>query len=160
MPNNPHTIATTVDQSGPTGTRYLFRQWSDGGAPAHTIVATQSTTTYTATFDTQYQLTTTVSPSLGGSVTAGGWHNVGANVSVTATPASGYEFAGFSGDLSGPTNPQTVTMNTPRTVTANFVLSNRAPAAVPDAYAVDEDERLQSRRPVCTPTTRIRTAIR
>ena len=35
-------------------------------------------------------------------------------------PNTGFTFGNFSGDLSGATNPQTVTMSAPRSVTANF----------------------------------------
>jgi Bacterial Ig domain/Divergent InlB B-repeat domain len=142
VPGNPHAIGTTVEQAGPTGTRYVFLQWSDSGAPAHTIVAPQTATTYTATFETQYLLTTMPAPVVGGSVQTGGWHNAGTNVSLTATPSAGYEFAGFSGDLTGTANPQTVTMNGSKTVTANFVVSNRAPTAVSDSYTINEDTTL------------------
>jgi hypothetical protein len=45
----------------------------------------------------------------------------GTVVSLTATAASGNQFAGWTGDLSGSTNPQSVTMIANRSVTANFV---------------------------------------
>lgn len=41
-------------------------------------------------------------------------------VTVTATPASGYLFTGWSGDASGSQNPLTVTMTGNKAVTANF----------------------------------------
>src|SRR4029434_9859257 len=57
----------------------------------------------------------------GGSITpAGGYFNAGESVPVTATAASGYLFAGFSGDLTGSTNPQSITMDAPHSVVANF----------------------------------------
>jgi endoglucanase len=45
----------------------------------------------------------------------------GTSVTLTATPASGNQFAGWTGDLSGATNPQSITMLANRSVTANFV---------------------------------------
>ncbi len=45
----------------------------------------------------------------------------GTQVTLTATPASGNQFAGWTGDLSGSTNPQSITMLANRSVTANFV---------------------------------------
>lgn len=42
------------------------------------------------------------------------------SVSLTATPAEGYEFSGWSGDASGNTNPLDVTMDGNKTITANF----------------------------------------
>jgi uncharacterized repeat protein (TIGR02543 family) len=41
-------------------------------------------------------------------------------VTLTATPDSGWQFDGWGGDLSGTTNPTTITMNGNRTVIANF----------------------------------------
>lgn len=43
-------------------------------------------------------------------------------VSVEAQPAPGYFFVGWSGDLSGSTNPTTITLDQDRTIGANFAL--------------------------------------
>jgi hypothetical protein len=45
----------------------------------------------------------------------------GTSVTFTATPASGFKFNGWSGDLSGLANPITIAMDGNKTVTANFV---------------------------------------
>ena len=39
---------------------------------------------------------------------------------LTAVPAGGYVFSGWSGDASGTTNPLTVTMNANKSITATF----------------------------------------
>lgn len=44
----------------------------------------------------------------------------GTSVTLTATAATGYHFAGWSGSASATTNPLTVTMNSNKTITANF----------------------------------------
>ncbi len=44
----------------------------------------------------------------------------GTVVTLTATPAAGFQFSGWSGDLSGSANPTTITMSANRTVTATF----------------------------------------
>jgi hypothetical protein len=68
----------------------------------------------------QYFLTTAVSPSDGGTISpASGPYDSGSLVTITATPADGYTFDGFSGDLSG-SSPQSLVMNGPKSVTANF----------------------------------------
>ncbi len=120
-----HSISTSSLQAGATGTRYVFTNWSDGGALSHSITAPESTTTYTATFKTQYRLTTTPSPTAGGTIAASpsssdGYYDSGTSVQLTATANSGYAFANWSGDLSGTTNPQNATLSAPRSVTANF----------------------------------------
>ncbi len=118
-----HTLSVSSPQSGTTGTQYAFSSWSDGGAQNHTITAPSASTTYTANFTTQYSLTTAVSPSGSGTITPSGtnWYNSGQSVPVSATASSGYNFTGWSGDLSGSTNPTSLTMNGPKSVTANFV---------------------------------------
>jgi uncharacterized repeat protein (TIGR02543 family) len=45
---------------------------------------------------------------------------VGQVVTLTATPATGWSFAGWSGDLSGTTNPITITLTSDKVVTATF----------------------------------------
>ncbi|MGY3090398.1 putative repeat protein (TIGR02543 family) [Hymenobacter sp. UYAg731] len=44
----------------------------------------------------------------------------GTNLSLTATPATGYQFSGWSGDATGATNPLSVTMTSNKTITATF----------------------------------------
>lgn len=44
------------------------------------------------------------------------------NVSLTATPNTGYQFDNWSGDLTGSTNPATLIMNANKSITANFSL--------------------------------------
>ncbi len=54
-------------------------------------------------------------------------YSPGSNVSLTATPASGYQFSGWSGDVSGNGNPANVVMNSNKTVTATFGLISSTP---------------------------------
>jgi uncharacterized repeat protein (TIGR02543 family) len=117
-----HTIATTSPQSGGTGIQYVWTKWSDNGTISHSVSPTTNKT-YTATFNTQYYLTTTYGP--GGTVSpASGWRNSGAVGSITATSANGYSFAGWSGSgtgsYSGPNDPASITMSGPITETATF----------------------------------------
>ena len=61
----------------------------------------------------------------GGTVTPmSAWKNSGAAVSITAAPASGYSFSGWTGSgagsYSGTNNPASITMNGPITETAAF----------------------------------------
>ena len=117
-----HTLSVSSPQNGPAGTRYVYSSWSDGGAQTHSITAPSSSTTYTANFTTQYRLTTSVSPSGGGTVNPAGtnWYNSGQSVSISATASAGYSFSNWSGSLSGSTNPTSLTMNGAKDVAANF----------------------------------------
>jgi lysyl endopeptidase len=68
---------------------------------------------YTLTTNTVGQGSITLNP-------PGGTYDEGTVVTLTAVPASGWQFDGWSGDLTGTTNPTTITMNSNKTVTATF----------------------------------------
>ncbi len=68
------------------------------------------------------KFTLTVADSEGGSVdTSGGTYNENSNVSITAVPAQGYVFSGWTGNASGSTNPLSVSMTQNKNITANFI---------------------------------------
>jgi hypothetical protein len=64
------------------------------------------------------QYTLTASAGDGGSVTGGGTFASGTQVSLTATPTSGYSFSGWSNGSTA--NPLSVTLNSNTSITANF----------------------------------------
>jgi hypothetical protein len=73
-----------------------------------------------------YPLTLNVTPPGSGGITANpasgsGYYGSGTSVQLTAVPASGYMFSNFGGDLTGSTNPQSVSMAAARSVTATFM---------------------------------------
>jgi len=70
---------------------------------------------------TDFNLTTHVvgSGSIGLSP-SGGTYVSGTVIALTATPSPGFFFNGWSGDLSGSTNPTNITMNADKDVTATF----------------------------------------
>ncbi len=117
-----HTIAVAVTQAGAVGTQYVFTSWSDGGQASHTIVVGATAATYTAAFQAQYRLTLTASPSAGGTVTplSGTFYAAGATVPVSATPAAGYQFVSFSGDVTSTSNPLSVLISKALNIQANF----------------------------------------
>jgi hypothetical protein len=117
-----HTIATASPQ-GSAGTQYIFANWSDAGAISHTITVSSGTPSYTATFNTQYQLTVNASPAAGGTAapTSGTYYAGGTVVGVSATANTGYAFSSWTGPVANANNAgTTVTMSAPETVTANF----------------------------------------
>nr|ADU33366.1 endo-1,4-beta-xylanase precursor [uncultured bacterium] len=70
-----------------------------------------------------FTLTTTASPAVGGTITKtpnSASHAPNANVSITAVPAEGWAFNGWSGGASGTNATTSVTMNADKNVTANF----------------------------------------
>lgn len=104
------------------GTGYTFSGWS--GAASGTTnpvnITVDSNKTLTANF-TANSCTVTTAVNGPGSVSGGGNYTYGQAASLTATPSTGHTFAGWSGDLSGATNPQSLTVNGNKSVTASFV---------------------------------------
>jgi Divergent InlB B-repeat domain len=122
QPGSTHTIATTSPQNGATGVRYVWVNWTGGGAISHTVAPTTNAT-YTANFNTQYRLTMT--PGTGGTVSpTSSWRSSGAAISISATPATGYSFTNWTGSgtgsFSGTNNPASITIGGPITETATF----------------------------------------
>jgi putative hemolysin len=107
---------------------YNFSYWSGDatGSTNPTTVTMDRNKSVTANFAQCYSLSTSVNPTGSGSVSAspppncGSLYLPGTQVSLTATPVSGYSFSNWSGDASGDTNPTTVTMDRNKSVTANF----------------------------------------
>ena len=119
-------------------TGYKFSKWTVSGTGAKLSSTTDATTTFTmgsanatvtATFVKQsYTLTTSASPTEGGTVTSGGTLQYQATKSLTATPKTGYKFSkwtvsGTGAKLSSTTDATTTfTMGSANaTVTATFV---------------------------------------
>jgi hypothetical protein len=126
LPSSSHTLSTNSPQPGTTGTQYAFNNWSDGGAISHDLTAPSAPTTYTATFDTQYELTTAANPSNGGSISpaSGSYYTAGSMVSLSASANTGFTFSSWTGNVADTTSASTtITMNAPESVTANFSAS-------------------------------------
>ena len=123
QPGSSHTIATTSPQDGGTGVRYVWTNWSGGGAISHTVAPTTNKT-YTANFNTQYFLTMSRGNGGGTVSPTSGWRTSGAAISISATPATGYSFTNWTGSgtgsFSGTNNSASITMGGPITETATF----------------------------------------
>ena len=94
---------------------FLFVNSCSKDAPIPDAVVPTPTVTFTLA----------VAASEGGSVNnPGDTHNENTNVSLTASPAVGYTFSGWTGDASGSTNPLSVSMTQNKNITANFIRTN------------------------------------
>ncbi|GAH09688.1 unnamed protein product, partial [marine sediment metagenome] len=108
---------------GSSGVRQVFISWdsnSPGGYtgsenPAEAVI--YNDIVEVALWKTQYYLT--VIGDIGGSVTSSGWFDAGSDVTISATPNSGFTFSSWvSSDLgaySGVNSIYTVTLNGPIT---------------------------------------------
>jgi len=110
------------------GTQFVNVGWSlIGNEPAAgttnaMVMTLTNSAVLTWLWSTNYLLNASAGP--GGSVAgdANGFYAAGSTVVVTAVPGAGYHFAGWTGNVSGPTNAavQTLTMNESKEVTALF----------------------------------------
>ena len=140
-----YAVAVTSVQAGAPGTQYVFTGWSDGGAASHTVDVTGTAAIYTATFKTQYQLTSGVFPVGAGTVNvaSGTFFDAGTTVGITATPGSSYALVSWGGADLGTSNPASITMNSPLSITADFgppgftcAVTGDATAGVADLQAI------------------------
>ena len=109
---------TAVPDSGSS-----FSGWSGDltGTLIQQTITMDGNKNITASFISQYSLQIAVTGQ--GTVTSspsGGVYDEGTNVTLTANPASGFQFDGWSGDLTGSNNPVTITMDGDKNITATF----------------------------------------
>lgn len=121
--------------------RRPFVGWGDGGssAPLRTIITGSADASFVATYGPeQVQLQTVVdggalgvSPGVVATSPLSNqfWFDIGSTIQLTARPTSGFDFLGWSGALTGTTNPGQWTAQAPATVTARFTLGFEGLAA-------------------------------
>jgi len=126
-------IGTSVTLTASPATGWVFGGWSGSNDLASTTANPTTitmnwnetvTATFTQTPQILYMLTTLVNPTGAGTVSFSGGSYPGASMTLTALPATGWVFGGWSGsnDLASTTaNPTTITMNKNETVTATFI---------------------------------------
>jgi hypothetical protein len=108
-------------------TGWEFYDWGDDldGSAATMPITMNADKRVTAKFRpiAQYTVTINLAPQSGGKVTLdppGGVYYVGTVVTLTAAPAAGYVFSGYSGDFKGWTNAETLKVNANKNLTATF----------------------------------------
>ena len=122
---------TEVTLTATSATDHVFANWSGGatGTENPVQVTMDAAKSVTANFqrETCYSLTTAASPPGGGSVSAlpaptcgGGDYVSGTVVQVTANPAQDHVFTSWAGDVTGPANPASITLDGDKSVTAQF----------------------------------------
>lgn len=116
---------TVVQLTAVPNTGWAFTSWTGDltGSTNPASITMNANKTVTAHF-TANQYTLTITTVGSGSVTKNpnqATYNYGQVVTVTAVPATGWAFSSWAGDLSGSQNPKTITMNSNKAVTANFV---------------------------------------
>jgi uncharacterized repeat protein (TIGR02543 family) len=114
---------TSIILTAAASTGSTFTSWGGtcSGSLSTCTVTMDSGKSVTATFTlSQYSLTTNVVGS--GTITRNnaGPYNYGDVVQLTAVPATGWSFSGWTGDLTGSTNPANITISGNMSVTAIF----------------------------------------
>ena len=122
-PGEAVTVTASVDEG------YVFIGWSEEFSD--TLFSESLTTVLTMNEDKSIVATFAVTPGLSSilSVTVvgqgavaplGGEFEVNEAIPLSATPAEGWDFVGWSGDLTGASNPISITMDTDKHITATF----------------------------------------
>jgi parallel beta-helix repeat protein len=124
---------------GGSGTQYVCTGWTGTGSVPTSGTGTSVTFTITApssitwNWKTQYYLTLTTSPSVGASLIGAGWYDSGASASISTDnivpidSGSRYRFNGWTTDnmdeiADASSTSTTVTMDSAKTVTANYTM--------------------------------------
>lgn len=121
-----YAAGTVVTLTATPAAGFQFAGWSGDltGTTNPAQITMSANRTVTATFTAVGQNFTLITTIVGsGSVSRNpnaGAYASGTVVTLTATPAAGFQFAGWSGDLSGSTNPAPLLMNANKAVTATF----------------------------------------
>ncbi len=117
--NGTYAYSVPSPVAGTTGIQYL----PTANAKGNTTVNGKPVT-LPVPFAAQYYLTTRVAAGAGNVTPKGGWYDPGSNVTLSATPATGYAFIGWTGEgngsLQGTANPLTIQVNGPITENATF----------------------------------------
>ncbi len=115
---------STIQLTATADSGYQFDGWSGdaSGSSNPLSVLVDGDKSITANFSqipvTQYTVST--SSNGNGSVTGGGTFDAGSVISLTASPNSGYQFDGWSGDASGSSNPLSVAVDGNKSISASF----------------------------------------
>jgi astacin len=142
-----HLLSTSFPYGSPN-TRSVLLSWSDKGAATHSITATSTSRTITASLKLQYKPYLTADPACAASLkyapaSTDGFYDSGKAVQVTGAPAPGWFFAGWTGDLAGSGNPAKVTVTGEKRGTALFnrvaaplKIASFSPASLPVGASV------------------------
>ncbi len=123
-------FGVTTPAAGGTGTQYVFSSWSGSYSgsnnPGYVVLA--GPVSESASWKTQYYVTVT---SEYGSVAGAGWYDSGSAASFSLSPSSVpaglltyHVFTGWSGDSTARSSTASVTVDSPKTITATWAVDS------------------------------------
>ncbi len=115
-----HTISTPQSHHKNDNIKYYFNNWDNNGDREQVIVIGEKKI-FKAFFKILYYLSTSVNPPQGGNITPaapGKWCNEKTFVTVKIEPADYFNFLNWSGSLTGKSNPDSIKMDSPKSITA------------------------------------------
>ncbi|MGC9209490.1 MAG: right-handed parallel beta-helix repeat-containing protein [Nitrososphaeria archaeon] len=127
LPGSNVTYSFAQQVYGGSGVRFVWvRSSGPSAAISGSFVMASEPSELRGVYQAQYYLTMIVTPSGAGNVSpSSGWYNAGTEVTISATPASGYEFLYWSGagngSYSGRNASAVLTLYSPITENATFV---------------------------------------
>jgi hypothetical protein len=141
-PGGLYTAGTSVTVTAVPDPDSAFTGYSGdlAGTTNPQLVVVNANTSATASFATLFDVAASATgPGTIALDPPGGTYPAGTVVTVTATPNAGAGFVGFSGDLSGTANPQLLTVDGDKTVSAGFAtqLTLSATASGPGSVTLD-----------------------
>jgi len=143
--NHSYPNGTVVNINATPAANWTFVNWTGNTTTIANATARNTTINITGNYNITanfgYTLKVNVTPARKGDVKVNGdepegypWDYAftnGTNVTLKAVAASGYEFKNWSGDANGSTNPVNITMNSNKTVTAEFSATSSPPSPSP-----------------------------
>ncbi|MBN1281145.1 MAG: hypothetical protein JXA00_05805 [Candidatus Thermoplasmatota archaeon] len=121
-----YTYGQIVQLTANANPGWTFSHWSgalSGSTNPASLTITGNMAVTAHYTQNQYTLTTTVDPTGAGTITRDpeqATYTYGQNVQLTANANTGYTFSHWTGDLTGTTNPDTITITDNMQVTAHF----------------------------------------
>jgi hypothetical protein len=122
---NPYEENTIVTLTANPENDWRFDHWEGDitGSTNPKQITMNSNKSITAVFEEIQYYTLTTNVNGNGDITKNpdqSEYMEGTSVTLTANPDTGWQFVNWSGNLSGSSNPETIVMNSNKTVTANF----------------------------------------
>ncbi len=128
VPDQPsYDNGTTVQLTATPSVGWTFTGWTGDASgttnPVNVLMNANKTVTGTFTVNTYTLAVTPIGSGTVGRVPDQPTYNHGTSVQLTATPAVGWTFTGWTGALTGTTNPANLLMDGNKSVTATFTIN-------------------------------------